>query len=693
MTSASERLAAGVRIAAYLLAIDGLVALLLAGLVGPPMALIFGAALAASAGRHLLARRLQVVWLGSALAVIAAGAALVDLLYLAETILEALVRVLLFLVAVRLFTMRSPRDARVVAFLAFFMLVAASSAAFGVGFLFAFVAFLLLSTWLLLLQHVLGESEPRPRHAVVGPAEGVAGARWLLAVAAGASVATLLITAVLFFLIPRVGLAALPLRGKAGPRVSGFAERVELGAYGTIETDPSIAMRVYIPEGLDAPDQIPNLRWRGIVFDRFDGHAWIAGRPERTVIHRPLSGDFRVRPPRGRGLRLVQDFFVEPLGTEVIFGAPQVLRVDARTHAVTVDDMGVVQIASPAARLSYRVESELEGAPVLASRDGWDAMPRDDRRLARFLQLPPMNEGIPAMARAVAGNASSPYEAAQRLTDFLSRQFAYSLTIERPSPGVAPLEDFLFVSRTGNCEYFASSLAVLLRSLGIPARVVGGFQRGEWNPYGRYFTVRMRDAHSWVEAYFPSAGWVSFDPSPRARGDQSASAAALWLDAVRMHWYRYVVNWSLRDQVEVALAVRREVRTWGAWRVPLGSLGAPPRGVLISAAVSVLALLVAWLWRRRGSAQRGPRPGAAVPRFYARALRALARSGLEPAHGETAREFAARVDRARPTVGDGFARVTVLYERARFGAADPAADEIAAIDATLSALEAPAPGR
>ena len=78
--------------------------------------------------------------------------------------------------------------------------------------------------------------------------------------------------------------------------------------------------------------------------------------------------------------------------------------------------------------------------------------------------------------------------------------------------------------RSGNCEYFAAALAVMLRSLGIPARVVGGFQRGEWNPYGRYFMVRLQDAHSWVEAYIDGAGWVTLDPSPRADAEADGGA-------------------------------------------------------------------------------------------------------------------------------------------------------------------------
>ena len=191
----------------------------------------------------------------------------------------------------------------------------------------------------------------------------------------------------------------------------------------------------------------------------------------------------------------------------------------------------------------------------------------------------------------------------------------------------------------------------MLRSLGIPARVVGGFQRGEWNPYGRYFMVRLRDAHSWVEVYLDGAGWVSLDPSPRAEATRRPppAGASLYLDALRLRWYRYVVNWSLRDQVEVATTIRRQAD--GAWRFDLAALRAwrPPRAALAGAVLVVAgAVFIVWLRRRRGDAAGGARGDGAAPLLRA-ALRALARQGLRARPGGDR----ARVRRAR---GAGSAR-------------------------------------
>ncbi len=680
--------ALAVRIASHLLVADGLAALWLAGLIGPVGLAVVGAGLGLAWWHEALRARLRSRALVAALVVAAALASAVDLVYLAETVLDGLVHLLLFLVLARLFTIRAPSDARVIAFLSFFMLVAASSGAFGVGFLFVFVAFLLLATWMLLLQHVLAESAPAPGRVVVGLAPSLAWGRGLVGLAAGAAAATLVLTFALFFVIPRVGLAALPFRARLGPLVTGFTDRVELGAYGQIETDASMAMRVHVPEGMGAVEQIPNLRWRGIVFDAFDGRAWTVGQPDRMTLRRSSSADFRLGGYRGRGRILRHEFFLEPIGTDIVFAAPRILRLEARTLEISVDDMGSVSIASPAARLHYVAESELEPIVPGPVTDAWGYASAGDPSVARYLQLPPLPPRIPALAREVTAGAATPFEAAQRLNAYLARELAYTLALERRT-ALPPLEEFLFVRRAGNCEYFAASLAVMLRSLGVPARVVGGFQRGEWNPYGRYFAVRMRDAHSWVEAYFPSAGWVSFDPSPRALAEDARGTLALYLDALRMRWYRYVINWSLRDQVETAVTLRRQAGSLGPWLASLREASVPravwPLVALLAAAAVALALL-------RGRRTVEGRARSRMPRFYARALRALARRGLRPGPGETAREFSARVAVAVPAWAGPVAALTAAYERARFGAVALTAPEEMALAGWLAALGRRSPG-
>src|SRR5262249_52370688 len=230
-------------------------------------------------------------------------------------------------------------------------------------------------------------------------------------------------------------------------------------------------------------------------------------------------------------------------------------------------------------------------------------------------------------------------------------------------------------------------MAVMLRTLGVPSRVVNGFQRGEWNPYGQYYIVRYYDAHSWVEAYIPEVGWLTFDPTPRATVDVLANRTPtfLYLDALRLQWHRYVVNWTLRDQIRAVQSVQLRLASLRGWS---GGVDPEMRGQLEQA--GALALVVAvgvvgtFAWRYRRGGPRSSRGRA--PSFYRRALRAAARRGLRPSMGGTAREFSARVADLGPAPAGAFARVTTLYERARFGGPPPSAVELEEAEASLAVL-------
>ena len=594
--------------------------------------------------------------------------------------LDAATRLVCFLVVYKLWTLASVRDSRTIAFLVFFMLVAASSSAFGVGYLFVFVGFVARGTWRAVVQQVLGESEPAPYRTVVGPP--VRG-RGLTVIAGGAALAALVVTGLLFFVIPRVGLGALPFRVRTGALMTGFSDRVELGAYGEIETDDKVVMRVSLPDWVTEPDRLPGVRWRGVALDTYLGGAWSVARPTRVSVPRTHGNEYPVAVPRSTGRILVQEIYLEPLGSDVIFATPRVLHLRVR-GAVQLDGMGGFMVPSPLARLSYTVYSELdEGTPRPWVRP---SPPLDDATRARYLQLPTLSPRVAALARDVAGDSADPLDTARRLATFLSRQYRYTLSLERVT-ALDPVEEFLFVRRAGNCEYFAASLAVMLRTLGIPARVVNGFQRGEWNPYGRYYMVRLRDAHSWVEAWTGRGGWVTLDPSPRIAmpATEGFGSAGLYLDSLRLRWHRYVINWSLRDQMQVAWALRRQATTWRPWR--LNDLDQIPAGGLVVVALALLwAGAVGWGRYRRRSAD--VRPAATPPpAFYVRALRRLGRRGLAPAPAETAREFAERVAHQAPAYGPPLATVTAVYERCRFAGLPLAPGDAADVDAALAALD------
>ena len=676
------------RLITYLLVCAGVGALALAGFVGPIGGTILGLALAGSWLIDQVRDRMPVRPLfGWALVVAAAVAIALDLLYLAQTLLDGIVHVLLFLILLRLFRRRSLKDLRDAGFLSFFMLVAASAVMFNVGFLLVFTTFLLLGTWMLMLHHVVSESERAKTGVTDLMVGGIGPGSALFRISLGAAAGTFALAGGLFFIIPRMGEATLPLRAEFGKRISGFTDRVELGVYGEIEADETVVMRVRFPESVKDPAGLANLRWRGLAFDRFDGRMWEAAPRRRGLLRRDSSGVFRLAEARGTGAIVRQEILLDSIGADAIFVAPQALRIETRAGTIGLDDMGSITAVGSSGRLQYSVESELEMTPPQGLRAASWPLVTQSPGADRYLQLPPLPSRIPALAREVTAGSRSPYEAALRLNHYLSTQFTYTLALKQHTR-LDPLEEFLFVRRSGNCEYFAAALAVMLRSVGIPARVVGGFQRGDWNPYGVYFMVRMKDAHSWVEAFLDGPGWVTFDPSPRAAAEQAFAApspAALYLDALRMRWYRYVVNWSLRDQVSVASSVHRGASEWRgsllAWR---DSLSAVPRGWMTAIVVSMLA--AAWFLRRHAPGASRRAAAAAVPPFYVQALRALARRGFRRGSTETAREFAQRVEGAAPAFASAVGRLTAAYERCRFGESSLSPDEAAALDAVLAVL-------
>jgi transglutaminase-like putative cysteine protease len=677
------------RLVTYLLVGTGVAALYGAGLIGPLGAGLVALAILVGWGHEAARERGRVrPALGWSLVATAAVAIAVDLFYLAYSLLDGMVHLLLFLILLRLFVRRGLKDLRDAGLLSFFMLVAAASISFSVGFLFVFVVFLVLGTWMLILNHVVTELEQAGQHGAAGSSTRRVFFRGpLTRVSLVAAAITFALAGGLFFIIPRVGQAALPLRAQIGRMVTGFADRVDLGSFGEIENDHTVVMRVYLPDERADPAALPELRWRGVAFDQFDGRTWSSPQALRRFMRREVAGDFGVGLPRGAGPLVRQEIYLEPMGTDALFGAPRVIRVETRAPTITVDDMGGLSVSSATARLHYVVESELEerGVPRPAASRATARLTEAERE--RYLQLPALPPEIPRLAREARAGARDPETAARRIGAYLSANYRYTLALKRQSER-PPLEEFLFVRRSGNCEYFAAAMAVMLRSEGIPSRVVAGFQHGEWNPYGRYFMVRLSDAHSWVEAYIEGRGWVAFDPSPR--GDAAAEAVpgrvSLYLDAARMRWYRYVINWSLHDQVQLAATVHRQasdIRVGLSW--PRGWRVSP--ALLAGGGVAVVLALV-WLVGRHGPVRRPTGPGATMPAFYQRALRLLARRGLAPAAAETARQFASRVGAATPQGAEAFARLTRHYEHARFGAAALSEAEREDVTRSLAALRA-----
>jgi transglutaminase-like putative cysteine protease len=606
---------------------------------------------------------------------------------LAESFMAVMVHLLVFLLAFKLYNMRSHRDLLDIFLLTFLMLVSACLVATSVGFVLVFCLYMILGVWGFILLHLRREADlampERSREALAVPGLVTPG---FLGLSLGVAVVSLLLTLAIFFLIPRLGRAFLPLRGQLGSLSTGFADRVELGISGVIQTDPTIVMRVSFSDEVAAPERLPNLRWRGLALDHFDGRAWTQADRSHTPVRRFRDGYYAISAYVVGAPILSYEVLLEPMGTNVLFGLPRVTAIQGRVGGVAVDvGDGLALPMSPTGPIRYLVISQPERVRDEALRRPVRTTdyPREIREA--YLQLPAISARIQALALELATGAGTPFEIARRVETYLADNQRYSLDLGRDADS-DPLDDFLFGRKTGNCEYFAAAMTVLLRTAGVPARVVNGFQRGEWNDVGRYFAVRQRDAHSWVEVLVPRVGWVTFDPSPRAAFELEAfgpsGRMAQYVDMLRMQWNRYVVDYNVGDQALVAIELRRQSaalrgKLWVLWESRSFAIRRNLRtiwrdyGYAVFGAAALVVLLVV-ICRRMTSGRIGAAwllgarlRNTSVP-FYDRMLRILARRGCTREPTATAREFLVSLS-DRPQIHLPAVELTALYERVRFG--------------------------
>jgi hypothetical protein len=306
------------------------------------------------------------------------------------------------------------------------------------------------------------------------------------------------------------------------------------------------------------------------------------------------------------------------------------------------------------------------------------------------------------LARDITRDATNNYDRARAIENYLRVNFGY--TLELPTHTVSdPIADFLFERKRGHCEYFASSMAIMLRTLRIPARIVNGFRGAEFNRVSGSYVVRARQAHSWVEAYFPDQGWITFDPTPAAgnASPEGFGELALYLDAAHEFWREWIINYDFSHQRTLGAAtidgsrvklnsMRDAVDNWYSRLLAAAGrgqerLGSEPRrwtGMAVACLVFVLlAINAPRIWRavRSARAARSPRrnPEQAATIWYARMEKTVARRGWRKLPSQTPQEFIETI--ADPHLRITVERFTEKYERARFGESAEDAEQLSEV--------------
>src|SRR5438067_1064945 len=401
------------------------------------------------------------------------------------------------------------------------------------------------------------------------------------------------------------------------------------------------------------PPPLPLRYWRGPVLWDFAGRTW------------STEGVYPVRyepPPNPRGVYRYS-VVLEAHNHPWLFALETAVSLPAASRMSF--DGQVLANAPVRSRLRYEMASAI--APGQA---------REESRglLARALRLPAgYNRRAVALAQEWRAAGGSDANVLARALDFL-RKGRFTYTLEPPLLGADPVDEFLFETKAGFCEHFASAFTVLMRAAGIPARVVTGYQGGDLNPVDQIITVRQSDAHAWTEVFLPGRGWVRIDPTaaamPQRVNDGLARALPqmeglplmlrpdmAWLRAARYQWEAlahkwnvWVLGYSPERQRDLMLALGMRDADWQKLTALLFTfLGLMTIGLLV--------------WSLRRLARPDP-----VQKAWQAFCGKLAARGIARAPHEGPRDYSARAARALPASRAAILRIGALYISLRYGA-------------------------
>ncbi len=546
---------------------------------------------------------------------------------------DAGVTLLVLLMSLKLLEMRLMRDVFVLVFLAYFLALT--------NFFYSQTiptSLVMLATVLIITTSLVGFNAPGQR--------GTSSLRTAGLLLLQASPLMVL----LFFLFPRVPgpLWGLPQDAFAG--VTGLSDTMSPGAISRLSSSDAIAFRVRY-EG--APPPRNQLYWRGPVFWSFDGRTWRPGMPR-------IDNSFRFE---ARGNPIDYEVTLEPHNRQWLFALDLPARLPPNARITT--DYQLLSIPPVRNRLRYETRSY----PAYKATSGAEAF---DLRSA--LSLPgPLNPRARALGEEWRSKIADP-EAILREAISFFRNGRYLYTLSPPLLGDNTVDEFLFDTKQGFCEHFASSFTVLMRAAGVPARIVTGYQGGEINPVDNYMVVRQAEAHAWSEVWLgPERGWVRVDPTAaafpvRVEGGLAASVPQSselpllmrtqldWLrqmrfnwDALTNRWNQWVLGYNTDRQRDILSRFGMQTPSWQTLAM-----------LLFWSVAAVIGLTALWLLRRA-------RNNDPVQRAWIAFCRKLARAGLARAPGEGPQDFARRVLPGLPRRADAIQAITRLYIDLRYG--------------------------
>lgn len=639
---------------------------------------------------------------------------LADFFFISANFVTATVHLVLFGMIVKLFSVQRERDHVYLAVLAFLEVLSAAVLTVDTVFLVAFGVFTLTALVTFITMEMRRSALAATNLAAASSRTPRRWDRFELAVSKTCLAISLGIAVFgtgIFFLLPRLSYGYLSKLTQQNTLVSGFSDNVTLGQIGRIQQSSEVALHIKLDGDSSGGYQF---KLRGTTLVNFDGKRWT--NPPHTIELLQLAAtegfDF-ARGPRRTAAPLLQTakssrrhliryrVMMEPLGTNVVFLISRPEGLTGRFRELAVDADNTVQnLDNGRTAAEYGGYSDISEPTPQELRDRAGTLPAEIPE--RYLQVPRLDPRIAHLAHQVADPEPTPYLKAAALERYLSSRYAYTLELgSEAAPD--PLANFLFERRRGHCEYFASSLAIMLRQLGTPTRIVTGFRGGEYNSVSGSYIIRASDAHSWVEAYIPGAGWTAFDPTPSSGPIVITGwrRAELYIDAMREFWREWIINYDVRHQETLAvsaLAKSRnsldDLRRWSSARYDRlmrwarhtnAALERDPQkagkqAILLTAAllfVLNLRRLITLLRRLRiaRNPRTAPQPAASI--WYERMLRRASRRGYRRTPAQTPMEFATSI--SDPVLRVHVQVFTDAYQLARYANSPEAAELLPAL--------------
>ncbi|MCJ7556742.1 MAG: DUF3488 and transglutaminase-like domain-containing protein [Gammaproteobacteria bacterium] len=550
---------------------------------------------------------------------------------------------LVVMMGLKMLEARTRRDTILLLVLAYFLILAAFLREQGP----VLAMYQVLATWAVttaMLQITRDSTFLPPREAA-----GVAGQLMLY---------TLPVMLVLFLLFPRIPGPFWALPRTAGSAVTGLSDEMTPGTIAQLSQSDEVAFRVTF-EGKAPPTS--QLYWRGPVLEQFDGRSWSQGSwPSPSIDlsqleYRGPATRYTVSlVPHGKAWLLALDLPAQPL--------PADSRLNRRLQLETLKPVRDRLVYTA---LSYPDYQALAGL--------------SERERTHFTFLPERsNPRSQTLARNMRRQVSTEEAYIQAILDkFHQEPYAYTLAPKRLDMR-NPSDDFLFNTREGFCEFYASSFAIMMRAVGIPSRVVTGYQGGELNPFGDYMIVRQSSAHAWVEVWLENRGWVRVDPTAAVAperiqrglpdslrlGDPMpggllrsvpllADLRMAW-DLANARWDEYVLGYGPELQMDLLSRFGFNMPT-------------PLQLVLV-----IMTLVGAFLFLLSLYLARNYRPRISDPALllYRDFIRKLEKAGLAVAVHEAPGDLASRLGRLRPDIRVQVTNVTTNYLLARYRKTD-----------------------